>query len=143
MPFLDSRVVNFFASVPDSVRTVYREPKHIIREQFRRRELAGATDAPVELNRESVAVTKSMEQLLLSGSMGAYFRELLRAPSVTENIPELFDYVDEAHLFRQMELFGKDAGGVDYKFISRLAALELWSRSYATKGASCCAQATA
>ncbi|HLJ41189.1 MAG TPA: asparagine synthase-related protein [Candidatus Acidoferrales bacterium] len=143
MPFLDSRVVNFFASFPDSVRAIYREPKHIIREQFRRRKLAGATDAPVELNRESAAGTKSMEHILLSGSLGAYFRELLRAPSVIENLPELFDYVDEAYLFRQMESFAQNAGGIDCKFISRLAALELWSRACATKGASCCARATA
>ncbi|MFI5125937.1 MAG: asparagine synthase-related protein [Candidatus Acidiferrales bacterium] len=143
MPFLDSRVVNFFASLPDSVRAVYREPKHIIREQFRRRKLARVEDAPLVLNHKSVAGTKSMEQLLLSGSLGAHFRELLRALSVIEHVPELFDYVDEAYLFRQMELFAKDASGVDYKFISRLAALELWSRSYVAKGASCCAQATA
>lgn len=143
MPFLDSRVVNFFASLPDSVRAVYCEPKHIIREQFRRRKLARVAEAPVELNRKNIAGTKSMEQLLLSGSLGAHFRELLRAPSVIENMPELFDYVDEGYLFRQMELFAQDAGGVDFKFISRLAALELWSRAYATKGANCCAQATA
>ncbi|HXT73035.1 MAG TPA: asparagine synthase-related protein [Candidatus Angelobacter sp.] len=143
MPFLDSRVVNFLASLPDSVRAVYREPKHIIREQFRRRKLARVADAPLALNHKSVAETKSMEQLLLGGSLGAYFRELLRVPSVIENMPELFDYVDEAYLFRQMESFAQNAGGVDCKFISRLAALELWSRAHATKGASCYARATA
>ncbi|MGH9732075.1 MAG: asparagine synthase-related protein [Candidatus Acidiferrales bacterium] len=141
LPFLDSRVVNFFASLPDSARAIYREPKHIIREQFRRRKLARVADAPAELNCRSVAGTKSMERLLLNGSLGAYFRELLRAPSVIA--PELFDYVDETYLFRQMESFAQNAGGVDYKFISRLAALELWIRTYAATGAGCCAQATA
>ena len=143
MPFLDSRVVNFFASIPDSARAVYREPKHIIREQFRRRKLAGVEEATVAANHKSIAGTKSMEQLLLSGSLGARFRELLRAPRVIENMRELFDYVDEAYLCRQIESFVQDVGGVDCKFISRLAALELWSRAYAAKGASCYARAMA
>ncbi len=143
MPFLDSRVVNFFASLPDSERAVHREPKHIIREQFRRRQLAGVEDRSVAFHRKSVAGTKSMERLLLNGSLGAYFRELLRAPSVIASAPDLFDYVDEAYLFRQMESFAQNAGGVDCKFISRLAALESWSRTYATKVASSYAQVTA
>jgi asparagine synthetase B (glutamine-hydrolysing) len=143
LPFLDSRVVNFFASLPDSARAIYREPKHIVREQFRKRKLARVAGAPAGLNCKSVAGAKSIERLLLNGSLGAYFRELLRAPSVIASVPGLFDYVDEAYLFRQMESFAQNASGVDCKFISRLAALELWSRTHAAKGASCCAQATA
>lgn len=143
LPFLDSRVVNFFASLPGSMRAVYREPKHVIREQFRRRKLAGVEDRSAAFNRESVAGTKSMEQLLLSGSLGAYFRELLRAPSVIASAPGLFDYMDEGYFFRRMQSFAQNAGGVDCKFISRLAALESWSRAQATKVASSYAQVTA
>ncbi|HKV27017.1 MAG TPA: asparagine synthase-related protein [Candidatus Acidoferrales bacterium] len=143
MPFLDSRVVNFFASLPVSARAFYREPKHIIREQFRRRNLARIEDEPVASNGESVARTQSLEQLLLSGTLGAYFRELLRAPSVLQNVPGLFDYVDESYLFRQLEAFVRNMGGADGKFISRLAALESWSRMYAAKNASGYARATA
>ncbi|MGH9729327.1 MAG: asparagine synthase-related protein [Candidatus Acidiferrales bacterium] len=143
MPFLDSRVVNFFASLPDSARAICREPKHIIREQFRRRKLVRVEDARTETNRKSGATSKSLEQVLLRGTLGAYFRELLKAPSVAGNVPGLFDYVDESYLFTQVRAFARDTSGVDYKFISRLAALELWSRTNAAQGANYYERATA
>lgn len=143
MPFLDSRVVNFFASLPESARAFYRQPKHIIRQQFKRRNLARTADEAPSGTRTSRLETKSIEQVLLSGSLGAYFRELLAAPTAIPRVPGLFDYVDESYLSRQIDLFidGRDAA--DCKFISRMAALELWSRAQVAKSSNTYARATA
>lgn len=142
MPFLDSRVVNFFASLPDSARAVYREPKHTIIQQFKQRNLARPANKEIPRTRESRLGTKSIEQLLLSGTLGAHFRELLAAPTAIDRVPGLFDYVDEFYLSRQIESFVRGRSAVDYKFISRMAALELWSRAQ-VETPSCYARATA
>ncbi|MHB8540295.1 MAG: asparagine synthase-related protein [Candidatus Acidiferrales bacterium] len=143
MPFLDSRVVNFFVSLPDSARAVYRAPKHIIRQQFKRMNLPPVADEGRRGTRKSKLGTKSMEQLLLSGSLGVLFRELLATPTAIARVPGLFDYVDESYLSRQIELFMDGRGAADCKFISRMAALELWSRVQTTKSPDTYARATA
>ncbi|MHB8754661.1 MAG: asparagine synthase-related protein [Candidatus Acidiferrales bacterium] len=143
MPFLDSRVVNFFVSLPDSTRSIYRAPKHIIREQFNRRNLARATDEPPSGTWVSRLETKSIEQVFLSGSLGACFRELLAAPTAIARVPGIFDYIDESYLFRQIKLFMDGRGAADCKFVSRMAALELWSRVQTDKSPATYARATA
>ncbi|MFZ0414488.1 MAG: asparagine synthase-related protein [Candidatus Acidiferrales bacterium] len=128
MPFLDSRVVNFFASLPDSARALHREPKHVIQAQFQKPNVIRAA-GPKRLRRVGKRTNAiSFEELLLGGTLGAYFRDLLAAPTIANRASGVFELIDERYLFGQLDSFIRGAPGVDYKFISRLGALELWSR---------------
>jgi hypothetical protein len=130
LPFLDSRVVNFFAGLPYSARAFYRRPKYVIDAQFKKRNYV-RTDA-VE-SRESQAPrsqrTDSFEEILLAGSLGAYFRELLRRRNALDHVPGLDDFIDEGYFERQVRGFLLGQVGVDYKFVCRIAALELWTQT--------------
>lgn len=143
MPFLDSRVVNFFASLPSAARAFYREPKHAIRAQFKHRKLAQGDNLRIAEQRENLSGTESFEQLLLRGSLGSYFRELLSEPTAVEHAPGLFEFVDERYFFHQIRSFIEGTAEVDYKFISRVAALESWSRMLSAQFPRCHARATA
>jgi Asparagine synthase/Glutamine amidotransferase domain len=128
LPFLDSRVVNFFCSLPYSARAFYREPKHIIRDQFRRQKLLYKDKS------EDVACARSgnavpVDQLVLGGSLGAYFRDLLCACKLPDRVPGMFELIDERYFSDQIRSFRNGNNGCNYRFISRLAALELWSQT--------------
>ena len=102
LPFLDSRVVNFFCSLPYSARAFWRKPKSVIANQFERQNLVRAkkTAAP-----SSASPFCSPEQLLLSGSLGAYFRELLGRHTIPDRAPGLFDVLDERFFHDQIQRF--------------------------------------
>jgi hypothetical protein len=129
LPFLDSRVVNFFCSLPYSARAFYREPKHIIRDQFRRQKLlyeAKSGEDPASAHSGNVIPA---DQLLLGGSLGAYFRDLLRASKLPDRVPGMFELIDEQYFSDQIRSFRNGENGCNYRFISKLAALEFWSQT--------------
>jgi hypothetical protein len=128
LPFLDTRIVNFFTSLPYGYRAFYRAPKYIIRTQLRHKDMC----VPANLNGRNAkpsTTQPSIEQLMLGGSLGAYVRGLLHDFTFADRVSGLFDLVDERYVHDQLASFRKGERGTDYKFISRLAALELWSRS--------------
>ncbi|MGC1107213.1 MAG: asparagine synthase-related protein [Candidatus Acidiferrales bacterium] len=134
LPFLDSRVVKFFASLPYSARAFYRRPKYVIDAQFAKhgyvraaRVKRNGTNHPSQPPGSSSAA--SFEGALLAGSLGSYFRELLGRRSALDHAPGVCEFIDEGYLEQQMRAFRLDLTGVDYKFIARVAALELWSQS--------------
>ncbi len=143
MPFLDSRVVNFFANLPNSARAIHLQPKHVIRQQFKRRNLVRSEGQRISMHRGAAIKTKSLEELLLGGARGAHFRELLGGPTILGRVPGLFDLVDETYISHQIQSFRAARSGVDYKFIGRLAALESCSRMTAVKSPPLCARAPA
>jgi hypothetical protein len=128
LPFLDSRVVNFFCSLPYSARVFYREPKHVIRDQFRRQKLlqeAKSRDSASACPRN----VATAGELLLQGSLGAYFRELLGRYTLADRAPGIFELVDEGYFFHQVRSFRNGDRSANHCFISKLAALELWSQA--------------
>ena len=127
MPFLDSRIVNFFASLPNSARALRREPKHVIQAQFRKTEMIRASGHRKPRRKGKTNFVVSLEELLLRGTLGAHLRELLAAPTFVNRAPGIFELIDQRYLFDQLAALRRGATGVDYKFISRLGALELWS----------------
>jgi Glutamine amidotransferase domain/Asparagine synthase len=134
LPFLDSRMVKLFASLPYSARAFYRRPKYVIDAQFGKHGYARADRVKRNgTNRQSQPPgsrnAASFEELLLAGSLGAYFRELLGERSALDHVPGACEFIDEGYFERQMRAFRLGLAGVDYKFISRVAALELWSRT--------------
>ena len=68
-------------------------------------------------------------ELLLRGSLGAYFRDLLRECTLPGRVSGMFELIDEQYLADQIRCFRNGDGKTNYGFISRLAALELWSRT--------------
>lgn len=132
MPYLDSRIVNLFVNLPYRLRAFYRRPKHIIRKQFARhgalyeKQLTSNMIAPRRTHGQGR--THSFETLLLGGTLGHYFRELLKSPTALARVPRLFEFVDEQYLEKQRQSFLRGQADADHKLISRMAALELWSR---------------
>jgi len=134
LPFLDSRVVKVLTSLMYSTRAFYRKPKYVIEAQFRKHSYARAVSGGENKTQRQPSAKKSknaasFEQLLLAGSLGSYFRELLAQCTALNVIPGLNEFVDEAYIERQLRAFQRGLDGVDCKFISRLAALEFWSQS--------------
>lgn len=125
LPFLDARILNLFCSLPYSARAFYRKPKLVISEQFRRR---GLTRVPSEKPGDSTGPEKSQEELLLQGSLGAGFRELLTAPTFPDRATGVFDFVDESYFNDQVRRFVRGSRDFHAGFIAKLAALEFWSR---------------
>lgn len=125
LPFLDTRVVNYFFSLPNSARSLLREPKHVVRSQVRRHK---SRPSRIRGTTPGTAMGKSADELLLSGSIGAHCRDLLNDPGVLNQVHGIFEYVDERYAFEQIRGFKKCETSVSVKFISRLAALEKWSR---------------
>ncbi len=72
---MGGRVVNFFGSLPYSARAFYREPKHVIRCQLWRE---GIIYRPTLSQNGEPTPSKSQEQFLVEGTLGTYYRELLR-----------------------------------------------------------------
>jgi Asparagine synthase/Glutamine amidotransferase domain len=130
LPFLDARVVNFFASMPYSARALYREPKNVIRAQLRER-THKTLESMKTGNQGAGPLTDEM--LLARGTLGSYFRELLAQPHLFESFSEVFELVDESYVTSHVRAFREGKHNVDYKLISRIAALELWHRTLAEK----------
>jgi asparagine synthetase B (glutamine-hydrolysing) len=128
LPFMDSRVVNFFASIPRSARSIFRESKYIIRAQFRQRKLPVASRRRPVRELSSSIKEKTPEALLINGALGAHFRDLLCSRTAFDRVPRVFEYLDERYVFDQLRLFCKGSPDTNAKFISRLAALETWSQ---------------
>jgi asparagine synthase/glutamine amidotransferase-like protein len=131
MPYLDSRIVNLFINLPYRLRAFYRRPKYIIRKQFTRHGFLYSR--PRSASKPTAPATHegrshSFETLLLGGALGHYFRELLKSPTALAGTPQLFEFVNEKYLERQRHSFLRGQTETDHKLISRLAALELWSR---------------
>jgi hypothetical protein len=126
LPFMDARVVTFFGGLPYSARAVYREPKHIISCQLRREGMRYQPKAP---GNPMSCPSKSQEQLLLEGTLGAYYRDLLSQPTLPNRVPGLFEFMDERYFEKQVRHFLAGKPGVDYRFISKIGTLELWSHS--------------
>jgi asparagine synthetase B (glutamine-hydrolysing) len=134
LPFLDSRIVKFFAGLPYSARAFYRRPKYVIDAQFEKHgyvrpgpDKRNGSDPSLQ-PRESRGGA-SFEELLLGGSLGAYFRELLGRRTLLDHVPQLREFVDESYYERQIRAFQLGFADVDYRFISRAATLELWSQT--------------
>jgi asparagine synthase (glutamine-hydrolysing) len=125
LPFMDTRIVNFLGSMPYSARALYREPKHIIRAQLRRPGMV--YKLPIE-ERKSSAPPQLPEEMLLNGSLGAYFRELLKNLTFPDRCPQLFNIIDEEYLQKQITGFRRNEKGVNSRYLARLAAVEVWSR---------------
>lgn len=135
LPFLDSRIVNFFASLPYAVRAIYRQPKYVIHAQFDahgylRPERRHDGDASRSVPRASPAPSRSAEALLLQGTLGSYFRDLLHAGRLLDRTPELGGLIDQAYFENQLRAFQANRPGVNYKFIARVAALEQWCQMH-------------
>jgi hypothetical protein len=128
LPFMDARVVNFFVNLPYTCRPIWREPKHIIRAEFRKQRTV-SFKAP----NAAVPNGKSPEELLLAGSIGAFFRELLAGPTFVDRVPGVFTLLDNAYLEDQIQLFRKCRPGVNSRFIAKVGTIELWSRALAKK----------
>ncbi|HEV2288674.1 MAG TPA: asparagine synthase-related protein [Candidatus Acidoferrales bacterium] len=128
MPFLDSRVVNFFVSLPSSGRALYREPKHVIRAQLKKPNMARPRRRKWFSHGRKEKAAASFDELLLRGTLGEYFRGILSVPTFFCQAPGIFGVIDERYLFSQLQAFLSGAPSVNYKFISRLGALEMWSR---------------
>jgi Asparagine synthase/Glutamine amidotransferase domain len=128
LPFLDARVMNFFCSIPYSARAFYRQPKDLIRSQPLLKAILGEASQASERYADRRGAT-GVEELLLRGSLGTHFGELLKAPSFLSLVPELLDFVDEAYLTGQLSAFRAGRSGVDYKLIGKIVALERWVRS--------------
>lgn len=128
LPFLDSRVVKFFASLPYKARSIYRRPKWVIERQFAERGyVRHGAELPLPSNESSRAV--SFEKLLMSGSLGSYFRELLSMHSVFDKASGLMDFIEKDYCERQLRAFQQGLAGVNCKFIARVAALHVWSQA--------------
>jgi len=130
LPFMDARVVTFFSSLPYSARAVYREPKHVIRCQMRRE---GMRSRPKPFGENNSHPRKSQEQLLLEGALGTYYRELLRQPTLPNRAPELFEFVDEQYMEKQVAAFRKSEKEIDYRFIAKIGTLEVWGRALSSR----------
>jgi hypothetical protein len=128
MPFLTARMVNYFMSLPYSARPLWKRPKWII-DETRRRYLPSARSAP-PLNDDSN--DKSVEAILLEGSLGEYFRQLLATPSFPALGPGVMSLLCEGYLDDQLHRLQKRSEGIDAHLIFKLAALETWSRSLGT-----------
>jgi len=125
LPFMDARIVNFLGSMPYSARALYREPKHIIRVQLRRPGMI--YKLPVR-HRKNSAPPQLPEEILLNGSLGAYFRELLKNLTFPDRCPGLFNMIDEGYLQKQITSFRRNEKGVNSRYVARLASVEAWSR---------------
>jgi hypothetical protein len=123
LPFMDARVVNFFGSLPYCARALYREPKHIIRTQLRRPGMM------YEAKKGTYNVCAMLpEDILLSGVIGEHFRTLLREITLVDRIRGLFDLIDESYFTKQIDAFCRRERRVNSRFISKIAALEMWAR---------------
>ena len=122
LPFMDARIVNFFGNLPYSARPLWREPKHLVRNQLRRPGMAYVPLPPLP-------EPKSQEQLLLEGSLGAYLREIIGNLTFLNRAPGLLEFIDQSYLEDQINKFRAGNPGVSGKLIGKLAAIEHWSRS--------------
>lgn len=134
LPFLDSRVVKVLTGLPYSARGFYRKPKHVIDAQFRSHSYVSGPSATRDKTRrrpptEKARNAKSFDDLLLAGSLGSYFRELLAQRTALDSVRGLNEFVDEDYIERQLRAFQQGLEDIDCKFISRLAALEFWSQT--------------
>lgn len=128
MPFLDSRVVNFFVSLPNSARRLHHEPKHVIQAQFEKPNMIRFADGERSRREHKEVAAASSEELLLHGTLGEYLREILATPTFAHQVPGIFEFIDENYLSSQLDAFIRSAPGINYKFMSRLGALEMWCR---------------
>jgi asparagine synthetase B (glutamine-hydrolysing) len=122
LPFMDARIVNFFGNIPYSARSILREPKHLVRNQLRRPGMAHVPLPPLP-------EPKSQEQLLLEGSLGSYLREVVGNLTFLNRAPGLLEFIDQSYLEDQIHGFRVGRPGVNAKLISKLAAIEHWSRA--------------
>lgn len=143
LPFLDPRVVNVFVSLPNSARSIFREPKHVIRAQIRKRNVGRLIGNAGKAKSTPVGAERDAEGLLLSGSLGAYFRDLLSETGALYRMPRIFNYLEEGYALEQIRRFRLGEPGVNSKFVSRLAALEVWSQMIGTSPSQATAWATA
>ena len=126
LPFMDARSVTYFGSLPYSARAIYREPKHVIRSLLRKN---GMQHRPRPSRVAAAKCSKSQEQILLEGSIGAYYRELLKTPTLPDRVPGLFELLDEQFFRTQVSDFLRAKGPANYRFIAKLGALETWGRA--------------
>jgi Asparagine synthase len=125
LPFMDARFVTLFGSLPYSARACYRKPKHVIYCQLERKEMKYA---PKPRRKLSSAPAQSPEQLLLEGTIGAYYRDLLHHATFPDRSPTLFSCLSEQYFERQTKAFRNGDANFDHRFIAKLGSLEVWSR---------------
>jgi hypothetical protein len=126
LPFLTARMVNYFVSIPYSARPIWKKPKWVITEARRRLELKPPSVAREQRSSERET---TQEELLLRGSLGDYFRQLLASPAFPVVAPELMKLLNQRYLDEQLSGFRKGNAHVDAKLIFKLAALETWLRA--------------
>ena len=70
---------------------------------------------------------------MLEGTLGTYYRELLGQPTLPNRAPELFEFVDEQYMEKQVAAFRKSEKEIDYRFIAKIGTLEVWSRALSSR----------
>lgn len=128
LPFLDSRLVKFFASLPYKARAFYRRPKWVIRTQFEKQGYV-RHGSRLPFQQSASIGSASFEELLLAGSIGSYFREVLSRQSIFDEARGLIEFINEDYVESQLRAFQQNRPGVNCKFIARMAALQLWSQA--------------
>jgi Asparagine synthase len=130
LPFLDSRMVNFFGSLPYCARACYRSAKDVVRSQPAVRRLAGqkpTAPRPQRLD-ETGADEPGVDEVLLRGSLGEHFRSMFKGLTFINRTPNLFDYLDERHFDKQISAFQRGDRLIDFRLINKIASLEHWAR---------------
>ena len=129
LPLLDARTVNFFASLPYNARAFYRRPKDILRSQATMSLPSSPTPSHRQVSAGKAAEGPGVEELMLQGSLGSYFRKLLRDASFPSHAPGIFALVDQDYVDWQITAFCNGGQNVNYGLVSRLGALEQWIKS--------------
>jgi len=123
LPFLDTRIVEFFCSLPPGARAWYRRPKQVIRSAVDDLNSAHAQVASLPEYR-----CPSVEEILLGGSLGRHLRRLLEYPRALDRAPGIFELLSEPYVDRAIRSFRRGEPTTDFRLVSRLAALEEWTR---------------
>jgi hypothetical protein len=127
LPFLDSRMVNFFGSLPYSARACYRSAKDVVWSQPGVRRLAEQMPT-ASSQRADAGADPGVDEVLLRGSLGEHFRSMFKDLSFVDRTPGLFDYLDQRHFDEQVRAFRRGERLRDFRLINKIASLEHWAR---------------
>jgi hypothetical protein len=131
LPFLDSRMVNFFGSLPYSARACYRSAKDFVRSQPALGRLAKQMPTAPSQRADAGADAPGVDEVLLRGSLGEHFRSMFKDLSFIDRTPGLFDYLDQRHFDGQVRAFQRGERLRDFRLINKIASLEHWARQVA------------
>jgi len=127
-PFLDTKVVNIFATLPPSARRFYKHPKHFIQDIAK--QYSSIPDFVLTRGRLTLRdITRPPKDSdnaflcnLLKGPLREYFHKLLTQPSFLDLLnPEV---INIPLLQRQLRKFHYGESGVDFGLVYKCASLE-------------------